>query len=119
MTEEILGIQSVTGKAPAPRQEPAAKLPQLLGQEPTDETQEQSAELQKAALQSVVEHMNRTLEAKSVSVRFSVDEQAGEIVVKVLDDTTGDVIRQLPSEESLRLSARLRDPLGVVFDQRA
>lgn len=50
---------------------------------------------------------------------FSVDDSTGRVVVKVLDGDSGDVIRQIPSEELLRLSERLEDMRSLLFQAKA
>lgn len=42
-------------------------------------------------------------------LQFSVDEDSGRQVVTVTDKLSGDVIRQIPSEEVLRLARNLSD----------
>lgn len=42
------------------------------------------------------------------SLQFSVDKASGQTVVRVLDATTKEVIRQIPSEEFLAIAERLR-----------
>jgi flagellar protein FlaG len=58
-------------------------------------------------------------------LRFSVDEQSGEVVVKVVDRSSGEVLRQIPAEELLELGRALSDlqedrdqALKVVPDRR-
>ncbi|WP_120993200.1 flagellar protein FlaG [Stutzerimonas urumqiensis] len=50
---------------------------------------------------------------------FSVDDSSGQVVVKVIDGDSGDVIRQIPSEEILRLSERLEDMRSLLFQAKA
>ena len=42
-----------------------------------------------------------------------------ETVVKVLNTQTQEVVRQIPSEEMLRMSQRITELLGVLFDDHA
>ena len=60
------------------------------------------AEVKQAArqLETFMESMNRYLE-------FRVDQDSGRTVVTVKDKTTGDVVRQIPTEEVLRLAHNL------------
>lgn len=60
------------------------------------------AEVKQAArqLETFMESMNRYLE-------FRVDQDSGRTVVTVKDKTTGDVVRQIPTEEVLRLAQNL------------
>ena len=80
-----------------------------------DETTQPSREVvAKAAaqLQSFVQSMGRNL-------NFSVDESTGYHVVRVVNPDTGELIRQLPSEELLKISRDFqRLNIGLV-SQRA
>ncbi|MBI3562472.1 MAG: flagellar protein FlaG [Gammaproteobacteria bacterium] len=53
-------------------------------------------------LQTYVQHSRRNLD-------FHVDDQTGEVVVKVIDVTNDEVIRQIPSEEMLALAKRIKE----------
>jgi len=48
------------------------------------------------------------LRSSGRNLSFSVDTQSGLTVVSVKDAATGDVIRQMPSEEALRLARALQ-----------
>lgn len=51
------------------------------------------------------------------SVRFEKADQVDEIVVKVVDNKTDEVIRQIPPEEILGLKASLREYSGNIMNQ--
>ncbi|TRX74454.1 flagellar protein FlaG [Pseudomonas mangiferae] len=65
-----------------------------------------------ADIQSFVQNVNRYL-------AFNVDESSGDIVVKVMDADSGQLIRQIPSEEVLRLAERLDDVRSLMFETKA
>ena len=69
-------------------------------------------QLEKVAqqLQAFMGEMNRTLQ-------FQVDEDSGRDVIKILDKTSGDVIKQYPSEEVLSLVSKLSESAGILIDQ--
>lgn len=50
------------------------------------------------------------------SVRFENDSQADELVVKVVDRETDEVIRQIPPEELINLTQRLEDLRGNIVN---
>ncbi|MGI2166383.1 flagellar protein FlaG [Shewanella oncorhynchi] len=50
---------------------------------------------------------------------FKVDENSGLAVVTVLDRDTGDVIRQMPSEEALKLAEKLSEVTGLLMKTEA
>ncbi|WP_247664640.1 flagellar protein FlaG [Pseudoalteromonas sp. MMG010] len=71
-------------------------------------------QLEKVAqqLQDFMGEMNHSLE-------FHVDEDSGRDVIKVLDKSTGDVIKQYPSEEVLSVVSKLSETAGLLVDQMA
>lgn len=52
-------------------------------------------------------------------VQFSIDTASGRTVVSVRDANTGDVIRQIPSEEALRLAHALGSKPNSLIDIEA
>ena len=57
-----------------------------------------------------MQSMNRYLE-------FRIDQDSGRTVVTVKDKTTGDVVRQIPAEEVLRLAQNLGGKGGALLNQ--
>jgi len=70
-------------------------------------------QLEKVAqqLQDFVGNMNRGLE-------FTVDKDSGRDVIKVIDKSSGDLVKQFPSEEVLTLVAKLSDMVGGFIDAK-
>lgn len=52
-------------------------------------------------------------------LEFSIDEDSGRNVVKVIDSDSGDIIRQFPSEEVLKLSSLAKSGKGGIFADEA
>jgi flagellar protein FlaG len=84
---------------------------------------EASTQPQKEVARAQVEDAVVTLQAFAQSVsrdlNFTVDDGSGQVVVKVTDATSGDVIRQIPSEEALQLAERLSDARSLLFKAEA
>ena len=55
----------------------------------------------------------------NVELQFAVHEASGEIMVTVREESTGDVIREIPPSEILDLAARLGEMVGLLFNGRA
>ena len=53
-----------------------------------------------------------------VDFQFKVHEASGKMMVKVMDGSTGQTIREIPSSEILNLAARLDEMIGLIFDQK-
>ena len=50
-------------------------------------------------------------------VSFAVDERTGRVICRIMDQETGEVLRQVPPEEMLALAARLDEMIGLIFDR--
>ena len=48
---------------------------------------------------------------------FQVNKELDEVVVKVIDSTTDKVIREIPSAEIQKLQIRIKEALGLLFDE--
>jgi flagellar protein FlaG len=53
------------------------------------------------------------------SIQFSFDKAINRVIVKVTDDDSGVVVRQIPPEEYLQLISKFREMFGVIFDEIA
>ena len=61
----------------------------------------------KEDLSQAVKSINAMLQDRSPGLEFSIDDTTGESVIKVVDKSTGDVIRQMPSLEAIELAKAL------------
>lgn len=50
---------------------------------------------------------------------FSINEKLDQVVVKVIDTDTDKVIREIPPTELQHVHERIREVLGILFDERA
>ncbi len=60
-------------------------------------------------LQSAVLKLNEAVQSMQRNLEFTVDETTGRTVVKVIDKETSEVIRQIPSEEAMRLAQYMHE----------
>lgn len=58
---------------------------------------------------AAAQRLEAYLRSMGRELRFQIDEASGRIVVSVLDAETGERIRQIPSEEMLRLARARQD----------
>lgn len=70
-------------------------------------------------LESVVSDLKALTQRAQPNLDFSVDEVTGTFVVKVIDKSSGEVIRQLPTEEALRIAEQLEEMRGLLFKAEA
>ncbi|MCL1818589.1 MAG: flagellar protein FlaG [Spirochaetaceae bacterium] len=50
-------------------------------------------------------------------LKYSVSSETNQVIVKVIDGETDKVIKVLPPEELQRLHSRIRESIGLLFDQ--
>lgn len=83
--------------------------------QPTIQVQAQARAPMEAAVSSIQEF------AQSIqrNLNFSLDDSTGRVVVKVTDGVSGEVIRQIPSEEALRLAESLDEVRSLLFKAEA
>jgi flagellar protein FlaG len=70
-------------------------------------------------IESVTRQIDSFLRSINKSVQFRVDQATGEMIVTIRDDETGDVIRQVPGEDALRIAQRIEDQLSAMLDEKA
>lgn len=67
-------------------------------------------------VKNAVKEIEKFLASSQRNLEFSTDEESGRIVVKVIASESGELIRQLPSEEALRIAHSLSDVNSLLFD---
>ncbi len=76
-------------------------------------------------IESAVSEISDFLQSTNRQLSFSVDEKSDRQIVKVTDSESGEIIRQIPSEDVLALSERIRElqsdvgsAVGVLFNKQ-
>lgn len=59
------------------------------------------------SLQKAANRMEEYVRSVGRSLQFRVDDSSGRIVVSVRDQSTGELIRQIPSESALRIAEQI------------
>lgn len=70
-------------------------------------------------MKAAEQQFNDFMERHSIKMRFSVDPDTKEVVVKVLHAQSGELIRQVPTEEALKLAKELDSQQGVIVQTKA
>ncbi|WZL73759.1 flagellar protein FlaG [Clostridiaceae bacterium 35-E11] len=67
----------------------------------------------------MIEKSNKDLQMDNTSLKFSVHEKTKQILVKIVDNHTQEVIREIPSEKILDMVASMLERTGVFVDKKA
>lgn len=123
-----LGLPSAGVERPVSMPEPAVKVTstedarasssRYEGQQgspiPADDPNARQASLDKA-----LESVNDSLRAWSTGVRFEMDKDAHQLVISIVDNSSGDVIKTIPSEAMLRIAKMIVQLQGSGVDTQA
>lgn len=83
---------------------------------PAEELQTRSiTEPDREQVLAAVEEMREFVQAAQHNIQFQLDEDSGRMLVKVTERGTGEVIRQIPSEEAVRLAENLSEIRSLLF----
>ena len=77
------------------------------------------ATLVQGLLDMAIKAVNEFVKPFNNALNFSVDQESKTTVVKVIDQSTKEVIRQIPSEEMLALAKALDTMKGLLIQQKA
>jgi len=82
----------------------------------------QAAPAQKAnkeELKAAVKSVREYVQPFNSNLEFSINDETDQVVVKIIDTATKEVIRQIPSEEMLAIAKALDSLIGLFVKQTA
>lgn len=100
-----------TDVAVAKTQSEKADTPSPIAQQPVKTDRE--------TLDAAVSGMQNFVQSVQRDINFNVDDSSGRVVINVTEAASGDVIRQIPSEEALRLSESMSEIRSLLFKAEA
>ncbi len=69
-------------------------------------------------IEASIAELERVSGALNRRLKFSINRDLGQVVVKIVDASTDKVIKELPPRELQRLHVRIRETIGLLFDER-
>ncbi len=63
-------------------------------------------------ISSAVDELNAAVQNSQRAIQFSVDDESGDVIIKVVDAETDEIIRQIPPEEVVRLARQMEESAG-------
>ncbi|EAK8253340.1 flagella length regulator FlaG [Campylobacter jejuni] len=70
-------------------------------------------------LADITKKLNEQMDSLDTNVRFGHSDKIGSMYISVTEKSTGREIRQIPSEEAMRLAEYFRDVIGMIFDKES
>jgi flagellar protein FlaG len=122
-------IDSISATAPRPDRGAVAAEPvaaQATGRPPAAAVETVSAVKAKEAapskrdVEEAVAKLNQSVQGRAQSLEFSIDDDSNRTIVKVIDQSTKEVLRQIPTPEALQIAKSIDARSGgLLVDQEA
>ena len=111
-------VQTTAGAGAARK---AEAPPEAVRTQPAQEPQaaEKAAQPSSEQLNQAVKQIQDVITKSANSLQFSIDEDLGVSIVKVVDTESKKVLRQIPSEEVLKIAKALDTLQGLLVKQQA
>jgi len=72
----------------------------------------------KKELKNTIEHLNKHMDSLDTNVKFGFDDKVGQMFVNVIERSTGKIIRRIPTEEAMKISEKMKEIVGMIFDKK-
>lgn len=114
--QDASGIQVKQSQQMQPELDPRGTINAVEESAKKENAKEQPTEKQ---LEDLATNMSDMMSMMRKGLAFRVDDSSGTSVVSVLDVESGEVLRQIPSEEALELAAKLTEVTGLLMKAEA
>ena len=78
-----------------------------------------AAPMDQQQLEDTLASLQDATQALQRDLSFSLDDSSGQVIVKVTDSASGKIVRQMPTEEALRMLESLDELRGLLFKTQA
>jgi len=119
---EAVGSINVSSIRPVepdrPPQSPPVSPPEAVASAKTgrgpEKTENQGA-LEKDRVKEIADRLNRMGHIFNRKIRFEVPFDSEDVIVKIIDQETGQIIRQIPPPELVKLATRMEEIYAMIF----
>ncbi|WP_413300379.1 flagellar protein FlaG [Bacillus sp. 1P10SD] len=119
MLDKLSNSTSQSTDYTVPKVEGGAKI-KAISPEKQDQPQKQpqTKAQSKEKTEKVIQSMNDFLKASNTHLKFQFHEELKEYYVTLVDDTTNEVVKEIPSKKLLDMYAAMTDYLGLLVDKK-
>ncbi len=72
----------------------------------------------KLKLDNTIKHLNEHMKSLDTNIKFGFNDKIDIMFVNVIEKSTGKVIRKIPTEEAMKLSEKMKEIVGMIFDKK-
>ncbi|GLH57786.1 flagellar protein FlaG [Helicobacter ailurogastricus] len=104
---------------------PQAHAQNLRTQQPSpvnevklEHAKKEEVPLKEQDLQKLTKELNEKMKRIESNLTFSYNEVLHSLVVTIKDSNGDRIVREIPSQEVIKLTEKMRDILGIIFDKK-
>lgn len=112
---ETATTPTVASETPT-RQVEEIKVAEKVTEESQSKNQSQSETAQ--VLSQTVKELNEQMYLLDTNISFGFNDEINKMYVTVIENSTGEMIRKIPTEEAMALSAKMKEIVGMIFDKK-
>lgn len=81
----------------------------------TDNSQERPTEKQ---IKDAITQINNKIKERRTRCEFTYNEESNRISIKMIDEATDEVIKEIPPEDTIKMANKLWEMAGMLIDER-
>jgi len=123
ISQHVVGVQLLQSKR---NSEPVSRVqeqsavdalgePRSLIQDTVEQQAAVLAPVDQEQVGEAVENLNQYAQSVQRQLEFTVDEESGKTIIKVIDAETGETIRDIPPEDVLNMQKKLKETSDQMF----
>ena len=76
-------------------------------------------EIKEKDINKAIDKLNKFLEDKSTHAEYEIHEKLKDVMIRIVDDVTGEVVQELPPKKVLDMVAKMCEMVGLIVDNKA
>lgn len=84
----------------------------------TPDERDKAREASRAEVERALENVNQAAGVANEKISFVLHDGSGRLMVRVVNNSTGEVIREIPPKELLDAEARIREAIGLFLNRK-
>ena len=120
MAKQSTQVKAAQPKEPVakPKKQQADVTLNLSAETKTANAEPQKEEVVSSKMKDAIDKVNAKIVPSKTRCEFSYHEDTKRVSIKVIDQNTEEVIREIPSEEALELIQRMWEMAGILVDEK-
>lgn len=94
------------------------KLIKVSPAESNDTSKKIEAKINQQELSLSIDRANKVLFKNNTHLKFQIHEKTREVMVKIINDESGEVLKEIPPEKMLDMVAKLWEIAGIFVDEK-